>query len=222
MITVALADHYHLVRQGIRCLLERERDLEIVGEVADGLKVINLVKRRKPRVLVVSLGMPGLNGFEITRRVREHAPKTGVIVLSMYGHDQYVIEALRRGAAGYVVTQTKGTELIRAVRTVAVGRHYVSAPLSKHSVAIWLQRARSATLDPYETLTSREREVFQLVCEGHSNASIASRLSISRRTGESHRANFMRKLQLRNQAELIRFAIARGVFPLPGEAARRP
>lgn len=113
VITVALADHYHLVRQGIRCLLEGERDLEIVGEVADGLKVIDLVKWRKPRVLVVSLGMPGLNGFEVTRRVCEHAPETGVIVLSMYGHDQYVIEALRRGASRYVVTQTNGTELIQ-------------------------------------------------------------------------------------------------------------
>jgi two-component system response regulator NreC len=222
VITVALADHYHLVRQGLRCLLELEKDLEVVGEADDGLKVVNLVKRRKPHVLVVTLAMSGLNGFEVTRRVRESSPETGVIVLSAYGHDQSIIEALRSGASGYVATQAKGIELIRAIRNVAAGRRYVSTPLSRHPVETWLQRARAATRDPYETLTSREREVFQLVCEGHINASIANRLSISRRTAESHRANVMRKLQLRNQVELIRFAIARGVFPLPGDTARRP
>jgi DNA-binding NarL/FixJ family response regulator len=222
VITVVLADDYHLFRQGLRCLLETEKDLEVVGEVADGLKVVDLVERRKPRVLVVAMAMSGLNGFEVTRRVRERVPGTGVIVLSMYGHDHYIIEALRSGASGYVVTQARGIELIRAIRKVAAGRRHVSAPLSRHTIETWLQRARSATLDPYETLTSREREVFHLVCEGHSNASIASRLSISRRTAESHRANVMRKLQLSNQVELIRFAIARGVFPPPGDAARRP
>ena len=199
-----------------------EKDFEVVGEVADGRKVVGLVKRRKPKVLVVALAMSGLNGFEVTRRVRKSSPDTAVIVLSTYGHDQHIIEALRCGASGYVVTQARGTELIRAIRNVAAGRRYVSAPLSKRAVETWLQRARSAAVDPYQTLTSREREIFQLVCEGLTSLSIASRLAISRRTAESHRANVMRKLGLNNHIELIRFAITRGLMALPGEAVKRP
>ncbi len=220
VITIALADHHHLLREGIRSLLEREKDFKVVGEVADGLKVIGLVQRRKPRVLIMGLALPGLNSFEVTLRVRQRSPETAVILLSMYASDQYVVEALRSGASGYVVTQAKGIELIRAIRKVASGDRYLSAPLSEYSVDTWLQRAKTRTLDPYDALTRREREVFNLVSEGHSSARIASRLSISRRTAESHRANVMRKLHLSNQIDLIRFAIARGILTLPSDPLR--
>jgi DNA-binding NarL/FixJ family response regulator len=216
-ITVALADQQHLIREGIRSLLEAEKDLKVVGEVADGLKVVGLVERRKPQVLIMALAMPGLNCFEVTLRVRRRSPQTAVILLSMYAGDRYVIEALRSGASGYVVTEARGIELIRAIRKVVAGGRYLSAPLSERRLDTWLRQAKARTLEPYDPLTSREREVFHLVAEGHSNDNIAGRLSISRRTTESHRANIMRKLHLSNQIDLVRFAIARGILasPLP-------
>src|SRR5262245_60431437 len=220
VVTIALADDQHLVRQGIRCLLELEKDFKIVGETGDGIKVVGLVGRVKPSVLIVALAMPGLNGVEITRQVRQRFPETGVVVLSLSPDERYVIEALRNGAWGYLVKQAKATELIRAIRKAARGRHYLSAPFRQDTVEVWLQRARRVAPDPYTTLTSREREVLQLVAEGHSSSDIAGRLSISRRTAEAHRANFMRKLRLRNHVELIQYALGRGILMLPGDPLR--
>ena len=220
MITIALAGHHQLIREAIRCLLERERDFKIVGEVADGLRVVDLVERRKPRVLLLDLAMPGLNSFELTLRIRQRSPQTAVVLLAMYAGDQYVTEALRSGASGYVVTHAKGTELIRGIRKVAAGGRYLSAPLSEYPIDTWLQRVKTRTPGPYDRLTNREREVLNLVSEGHSSADIANRLSISRRTAESHRSSVMRKLHLSNQIDLIRFAIARGIVALPSDPLR--
>jgi DNA-binding NarL/FixJ family response regulator len=226
VISIALADHHHLIRESVRSRLEKERDFKVVGEVADGLRVVRLVEGRKPRVLVMAVAMPGLNSFEVTMRVRQRSPETAVFLLSMYAGDQYVIEALRSGASGYVGAQARSIELIRAIRKVAAGDRYLSTPLSECRMEIWLQRAKTRTLDPYDALTSREREVFSLVSEGHSSSSIASRLAIGRRTAESHRASIMRKLRLGNQIDLVRFAIARGFLALPsdplGHADRGP
>lgn len=213
-ITIVLADDQQLVRGGIRCMIEVAKNIKVIGEVADGSKVVGLVERLKPRLLIVALAMPGLNGLEITRRVCQQSPATAVIMLSMYSRDQYVIQALRNGACGYVMTQAKPVELIRAIRKAAAGSRYLSEPLSQRPMATWLHRAKSAALDADETLTRREREVLQLVSEGFSNTRIASYLSISRRTAESHRASVMHKLQFRNTAHLIRYVLARAV-PLP-------
>jgi DNA-binding NarL/FixJ family response regulator len=210
-ISIVLADDQLLVRGGIRCLVEMEKDLKIIGEVADGHKVVGLVERLTPRMLIVALAMPGLNGLEITRLVRQQSPATAVIVLSMFSADQYVIQALRNGAWGYVVKQAKPAELVRAIRRVAAGSRYLSAPMSTHPIATWLQRANSPTLDAYETLTHREREILRLVADGNSNAGIASALSISRRTAESHRARVMHKLRLKNTADLIRYVLSRAL-----------
>jgi DNA-binding NarL/FixJ family response regulator len=217
MTRILLADDQQVMRQALRCLLEREADLQVVGETSDGLEVVELVERLKPDVLVTDVAMPGLYGLEVTRRVRERSPGTGVVILSRYPNDWYVTEALRRGAFGYVVKQADAAELLRAVRSVARGRRYLGAPLSDDSIDVWLARAAHATSDPYETLTGREREIVQLVAEGHSSTAIAGRLSISARTAEAHRANVMRKLRLRNQAALIRYALSRGLLvPLLG------
>lgn len=220
VVTIVLADDQYLVRQGIRCLLELEKDFRIVGETGDGTKVASLVGRVKPSVLIVALAMPGLNGVEIARQVRRRSPETGVVILSVSTEERYVVEALRSGASGYLVKQAKATELIRAVRRVAGGRHYLSAPFRRDAVEVWLQRSRRTAPDPYSTLTSREREVLQLVAEGHSSGAIAGRLSISRRTAEAHRANVMRKLRLRNHVALIQFALGRGILMLPGDPLR--
>jgi two-component system response regulator NreC len=212
VITIVLADDQNLVRQGIRCLVETEPDFKVVGEAADGLKVVDLVARLKPRILIVGLAMPGLNGLEITRQVHQQSPATSVIVLSMYSQEQYVIQALRNGATGYVVKHAKPAELGRAIRKVVAGHRYLSEPLSRRSMESWLQRAKSAVRDAYDTLTRREREVLLLVSEGYSSVRIADRLSISRRTAESHRASVMHKLHFSNQADLIRYVLARAIL----------
>lgn len=214
-ITIVLAEDQNLVRYGIRCLLEKERDFKVVGEAEDGLKVVDLVARLKPRILLVGLGMPGLNGLEITRQVHQQLPATAVIVLSMYSDDQYVIQALRNGATGYVVKHAKPAELGRAIRKVVAGRPYLSEPLSRRSMHSWLQRAKSAVRDAHETLTRREREILLLVSEGYSSVRIADRLSISRRTVEAHRARVMHKLRFSNQADLIRYVLARATVLSP-------
>jgi two-component system, NarL family, response regulator NreC len=214
LITIVLADDQKLVRGGVRCLLETEKDFKVIGEAADGLKVVRLVARLRPRLLIVAVAMPGLNGLEITRRVHQQSPATEVIVLSMYSKEQYVIQALRNGASGYVLKCARPIELLRAIRRVVAGHRYLSEPLSERPMATWLQRMESAALDAYETLTRRQREVLLLVSEGYSSARIASRLAISRRTAESHRASVMHKLNFRNQTDLIRYVLARAI-PVP-------
>jgi DNA-binding NarL/FixJ family response regulator len=171
-----------------------------------------LVERLRPHVVVLNVAIPGLFGLEVTRQVRQRSPQTGVVVLSRYVNEWYVTEALRNGAGGYVAQRADAQELIRAVRSVTQGQRYLSAPLSSDDVQTWLTQSRRVA-DPYETLTSREREVLQLVAEGYSSTRVARRLTISVRTAEAHRANVMRKLRLKNHTALIRYALSRGVLP---------
>jgi len=214
MTTIVLADDHHLVRQGLRSLLEAEPDFSIVGETGDGLEAAQLVERLRPDVLVLDLMMPGLNGLEVTRQVGQRSPRTHVVILSMHPNEAYVLEALRAGAAAYVLKESTSAELVRAVREAVAGRRYLSPPLSERAIEVYMQKAESAALDPYETLTAREREVLHLAAEGHTNAEIADRLFISRRTVETHRANLMRKLGLRTQTDLISYALRRGILPM--------
>jgi DNA-binding NarL/FixJ family response regulator len=207
-----LADDESVVREAIKCLLEVEEDFEVVGEAADGLAVMPLVERLRPHVVILNVAIRGLFALEVTRQVRQRSPQTAVIVLSRYVNEWYVTEALRNGAGGYVAQHADADELIRAVRSVTQGQRYLSAPLSSDDVQTWLTQSRHVA-DPYETLTSREREVLQLVAEGHSSTRVARRLTISVRTAEAHRANVMRKLRLKNHTALIRYALARGVLP---------
>jgi DNA-binding NarL/FixJ family response regulator len=214
MTTIVLADDHHVVRQGLRSLLEAEPDFSVVGEASDGLETAQLVERLQPDVLVLDLMMPGLNGLEVTRQVGQRSPQTHVVILSMHANEAYVLEALQAGAAAYVVKESTSAELVRAVREAVAGRRYLSPPLSERAIEAYMQKAESAALDPYETLTAREREVLHLAAEGHNTAEIADRLFISRRTVETHRANLMRKLGLRSQTDLIRYALQRGILPM--------
>jgi len=211
-IRIVLADDQNVVREAVKCLLESEPDFEVVGEVDDGLAVAPLVDRLKPHVVILDVAMPGLFGVEVTRQVRQRSPQTAVVVLSRYVSQWYVTEALRNGASGYVAHHADARELIRAIRSVAQGKRYLSAPLSMEDVQAWLTQGPHPG-DMYETLTGREREVLQLVAEGYSSTRVARRLSISVRTAEAHRANVMRKLRLKNHTALIRYALARGVLP---------
>jgi two-component system, NarL family, response regulator NreC len=212
--TLVLADDHPVVRQGLRALLEAEPGFQIVGEADDGVAAAQLVERLKPDVLLVDVMMPGLNGLEVTRQVRQRFPGTRVIVLSMHANEAYVLEALRHGAAGYVLKESSTAELVQAVRTVVAGRRHLSPPLSERAIEAYAQKAAPSPLDLYETLTTREREVLQMAAEGRRNSEIAARLAISPRTAETHRTHLMRKLGLHNQADLIRYALRRGLVPL--------
>lgn len=214
LTTIVLADDHPVVRRGLRDLLEAAREFEVVGEAADGLETVRLVESVKPHVLVLDLMMPGLNGLEVTRQVRQRMPQTRVVILSMHATEAYLMEALRHGADGYVLKDASVADLVQAVREVAAGRRYLSPSLTPLAIEAYVEKARSAPPSGYETLTTREREVFQLAAEGLTSAEIATRLSISSRTAETHRANLMRKLGLRTQTDLIRYAIRRGIIPI--------
>ena len=213
-VSILLADDHQVVRQGLRALLEAEPDFRVVGEAADGLEATRLVELLHPDVAVVDLIMPGLNGMEVTRQITTRVPKTRVVVLSMHANEAYVLEALRNGAAAYVLKDSSAADLVHAVREVVAGRRYLSPPLSKRAIETYADKAKSASLDPYDTLTTREREVLHLAAEGYTNAEIGDRLSISPRTAETHRANLMRKLDLRTQTDLVRYALRRGIVPV--------
>ncbi len=214
MTTIVLADDHHVVRQGLRALLEAESDFNVVGEAGDGLEALQMVELLKPNVLVLDLMMPGLNGLEVTRQTIKHTSQTRVVILSMYANEAYVLEALGNGASAYVVKDSSSADLVLAVREVALGRRYLSPPLSDRAIEVYQEKAKAATLDKYETLTTREREVLQLTAEGHTSAEIAGRLGISSRTAETHRSNLMHKLDLHTQADLIRYALRRGIIPM--------
>ncbi|MDX2034766.1 MAG: response regulator transcription factor [Blastocatellia bacterium] len=214
MTDILLADDHHIVRQGLRALLESEPHFRLVGEAGDGIEAVRLTEKLKPDVLITDVMMPGLTGLEVTRQVARSVPQTRIIILSMYTNDAYVMEALKNGALGYVLKDSQASDLVRAVHEVAAGRRYLSPPLSERALELYVRKVEDVPDDPYEMLTTREREVLQMVAEGRTSTEIADRLFISPRTAEGHRANLMRKLGLQNQTDLIRFALKRGILSL--------
>ena len=212
--SILLADDHQIVRLGLRALLEAEPDFSVVGEAADGLDARRLVEKLKPQVLILDLMLPGLNGLEVSRQVAQLAPATRVIILSMHSNEAYVLEALRNGAAGYLLKQANMDEVVPAVRAVLRGDTYLSQELSQRAIEAYREKAAGQTTDPYESLTTREREVLQQAAEGRTNAEIAEQFVISQRTVEMHRMNLMRKLGLRHQSDLVRYALWRGLLPL--------
>jgi DNA-binding NarL/FixJ family response regulator len=214
LTTIILADDHHVVRQSFRILLEAESGFQVLGEAASGLEAINLVERLRPDVLVIDNMMPDLNGIEAVRRVKKQFPKTVIVILSMHENEAYVLEALRAGVSAYVLKKSTAQELVYAIEQGVAGHLFLSPPLSEHAIEAYLQKSQGTVLDRYDTLTAREREVLYLAAEGLNHTEIATRLSISPRTVEMHHGNLMRKLHLRNQTDLIRFALQRGILPL--------
>ncbi|MCW5556535.1 MAG: response regulator transcription factor [Verrucomicrobiae bacterium] len=212
MITVVLAEDHHIVRQGLKALLSGAKDFRLLGEAGDGLEAVALVARFKPNVLVLDLMIPRLHGLEVVRRVHEETPATHVIVLSAHADEHYVVEALRSGALGYVLKDCTTSNLVEAIQTVAAGKRYLSTVLAERAMEAFFQNPGQPGLDRYETLTDRERLILQLAAEGSSNPEIARKLFISPRTAESHRANLMRKLGLRSQTDLVRYAIRKQII----------
>lgn len=212
MTTIVLADDHQILREGLRKLLEEHPSFHVIGETGDGLAAIELVEKLKPDVLVVDIVLPGLNGLEVVRTVRQRSEHTRVIMLSMHANEAYVLEALRNGASGYMLKESSGTELIRAVQAVVEGTRYLSPSLAERALDAYIERVGQAISDPYDMLTERERQVLHLAAEGQSNAAIGERLSIGVRTVETHRSNLLRKLSLKNQHDLVRYAMQRGIL----------
>jgi two-component system response regulator NreC len=213
-ISIVLADDHPIVRRGMQSLLEADPDLTVVGEAGDGLETIRQVERAQPDVLILDLMMPGLSGLEVLRIVRQRSPRTRVVVLSMHSSNAFVVTALKNGATGYVLKGGEEENLVRAVREAVAGRRFLSPPVTERAIDAYIEQAKGDPIDPHETLTDREREVLQLAAEGKTGGEIAARLHISPRTVENHRGNLMRKLALKNQSELIRYALRRGLISL--------
>ncbi len=212
-VTLVLADDHPIVRQGLRHLLEDEPDFHVVGEAGDGVEALRLVERLRPDILLVDMMMPNLNGLEVLRQIKNISPATRTIVLSMQSADAYVIEALMYGAAGYILKETGPSELVKAVHEVVLGNQFLSAKLSERFEESGIH-FKDAPKDVYETLTAREREILQMTVEGRTSAEIGDKLKISPRTVEEHRRNFSNKLGIKTQADLIRFAIKRGILSM--------
>lgn len=212
-IRIFLADDHIVVRQGLRALLAAEADFEIVGEAGNGLQALDAIKKIKPDVAVLDLKMPELNGLEVTRQLHKHLPEISIVILSMYDDEGFVLDALSKGALGYVLKDSDANDLIHAVREVAHKRRYLSPPLSDRAIAAYQQLAASNTVEKHETLTTREREVLQLSAEGFTNGEIARKLGISSRTAEKHRQHVLQKLELHSQADIVRYAIRKNIIP---------
>ena len=212
-LRVILADDHPVMRQGLRTLLEQELTCKIVGEAADGLSAIALVAQYLPDVLVVDMMLPALPGLEVIRQVQAQVPATRIVVLSMHADELYVREALRLGATAYVLKESQAHEFVLAVSEAAAGRRYLSQALSERMIDQYIQQGIGSS-DPYDLLSERERTVLRLSALGQTAAEVASSLALSPRTIETYRTNLLQKLGLRNQAELIRYALRRGLITL--------
>jgi DNA-binding NarL/FixJ family response regulator len=211
---VLLADDHHLVRAGIRALLQSLSDVEIVAEAGDGQEVLAALVRTKPDIALVDISMPGLNGLELAQRASREIPETRLVILSVHGDASHVAQALRAGAKGYLVKDAAADELPILVRSVMRGETYLSPSISRHVVEGFLGRASTPpgeSSEQPELLTSRQREILQLVAEGRSTKEIASLLDLSVKTVETHRAQIMERLDIHDLAGLVRYAVRAGL-----------
>lgn len=214
-ITVILADDHAVVRDGLRYLLEAQSDIEVVGDAADGREAVEMVAQLKPNVAIVDITMPELNGIDATIQMRQVCPSTEVIILSMHANKRHIARALQAGAHGYLIKESAGTEVIKAVRVVNDGHRYLSQTISDVVIDEYVSQWHiMENRDSLELLSTREREVLQLVVEGKSSAEIASILNLSPKTVESYRSRLMQKLDISDIPSLVKFAIQQGLTPL--------
>ena len=210
-IEIVLAEDHGLVRRALRALIESASDLHVVAEVGDGQAALDAVRRHEPDVLVLDLMLSGVSGLTVIEHVARDGGGTGVVVLTMHAGDAYVVEALRSGALGFVSKDAEAGDLLRAIRLAAEGQPFVGVELSDR--ALEAIEAGDGGDDPLGRLSDRERQTFHLAVQGLTNAEVAGRLFISPRTAEKHRARLLRKLGLRTQGDLVRFAVVRGLLP---------
>lgn len=212
-IRIVLVDDHTVMRSGLKLLLEREADFLVVGEAADGRAAIQVTEAMSPDVVVMDVAMPVLNGIDAAARITSSKPKTAVIVLSMHSDESYVLRALKSGVKGYLLKDSAESDLIAAVRHVMTGKPFFSPAISNMLVQDYIREIRQRGVeDSYELLTSRERELLQLMAEGRTAKEIAAHLSLSAHTIDTHRANIMRKLNVNSISELILYAMRKGII----------
>jgi two-component system response regulator NreC len=210
---VLLADDHGIVRRGLKSLLETETSLQVAAEAADGLEALRLCEEHRPDVLIVDIGMPKLNGIDVTARSQKLERPPRVIILSMHADESYIIRALAAGARAYLLKDATDEDLLPAVRAVAAGKPFFSPAVTAVLVEDYVRQLQTRGLtDSYHLLTDREREILQLVAEGRSNKEVATLLDLGLSTVETHRANLMQKLNLHNTAEIVLYAVRKGII----------
>jgi len=211
-IRILLADDHTVMRRGLRALLERQSGFEVVAEAADGREAVDSAAALNPDVAVIDIGMPNLNGIEAARRITEKRPETAVVILSMHADESYVLRALNSGARGYLLKDSPEDDLINAIRAVHKGKAFFSPEISRMLAEDYMRQMRQRGVeDSYELLTPREREVLQMLGEGNSNKEVATKLNLSLHTVETHRGNVLEKLNLHSTAEMILYAVRKGI-----------
>jgi DNA-binding NarL/FixJ family response regulator len=212
-IRILLADDHTVVRDGLRAVLEREADMQIVGEASDGWESIRLAETESPDVVIMDLAMPNMNGMEATRRILAANSRIGVVILSMHRDESYVLGSLKAGAKGYLLKDSARTEVIQAIRAVSEGRSFLTRKVARMLQDDYITTLQQRGLnDRYDLLSDREREVLQLVAEGRANKEIAGLLNISTTTVETHRAHILQKLDIHTVPELILYAVRKGII----------
>ena len=208
MMRILIADDHGIVRSGLRLLLDRQPDMEVVAEACDGVEAVEGALAERPDLCVLDVAMPRLTGLQAAREIKAQAPDIAVLMLSMHDDERYVFEALQAGASGYVLKREADHDLVDALRAVSRGDAFLTNAGERSLIRAWME---DGTQGPEEPLTAREQEVVKLIAEAHTNAQIAEVLHLSEKTVESHRANVLRKLGMRDRVQLVRYAIRRGL-----------
>jgi two-component system, NarL family, response regulator NreC len=212
-IRILVADDHGIVRKGLRFLLDRQADMEVVGEASEGREAMRLSEELAPNVVIMDVAMPHLNGIDATSQIIKTNPRIGIIMLSMHADESYLVRALSAGAKGYLLKDSAEVDLVRAVQVVAQGRPFFSPKIAQSLLEDYVRALQDRGLqDSYELLTDREREVLQLLAEGKSNKEVATILDLSTYTVETHRTNLMHKLNLHNTAEIVLYAVRKKII----------
>jgi len=205
---ILIADDHGIVRAGLRLLLERQVDMEVVAEAADGVEAVEMAISQRPDLAVLDVGMPRMTGLQATREIKAYAPEVAVLILSMHDDERYLFEALHAGASGYVLKREADQDLVAAARAVVDGQAFLTNAAERSIIRAWIE---DPSAGPSEPLTPREQEVVKLIAEAYTNRQIAEILNVAEKTVESHRGNLLRKLGMRDRVELVRYAIRRGL-----------
>ncbi len=212
-IRILLADDHNVIRTGLRLVLERQPRFEVVGEAGDGREAVAAAQTLSPDVVVLDIAMPNLNGIEATRQIAAKLPRTGIVILSMHSDESYVLRALKAGARAYLLKDSAESDLIGAITAVNEGKAFFSPAISRMLMDDYMRQMKEREIeDSYELLTSREREILQLLAEGNSNKQVATLLNLSLYTVETHRGNILEKLNIHSVPELILYAVRKGVI----------
>ncbi|MEW6584361.1 MAG: response regulator transcription factor [Nitrospirota bacterium] len=210
-ITVFIADDHAMVRDGLRMILEAQGDIKVIGEAADGRAAVKLVRELNPDVTIMDISMPALNGIDATKQILKNNPSAKVIILTMYSTTEHVYQAFRAKAVGYLLKESAGLEVVKAVRSVHTGERYLCQQIADHVIDDYVHKREVAPESPLQRLSDREREILQMVVEGKTSAEIAKILDLSPKTVETYRSRLMEKLEVHDLPSLVKFAIRHGL-----------